>query len=125
MGWLARRESAGGDTALRIRGLVPGFILGFLVMAALRTLGDATLATTGAAFALLPGTSWQNLTTILGSSFAGWLLTAAMASVGLSTNLGMFRQLGLRPLWVGAVVSVGVGALGMGLAILVSPLIRL
>jgi uncharacterized integral membrane protein (TIGR00698 family) len=125
MGWLARRESAGRGTAVRIRGLVPGFILGFLVMAVVRTLGDATLATTGAAFALIPGASWQGLTTILGSTLAGWLLTAAMASVGLSTNIGMFRQLGLRPLWVGAIVAVGVGALGLGLAILVSPLIRL
>lgn len=125
MGWLARRESAGRGTPVRIRGLVPGFILGFLVMAMVRTLGDATLATTGSAFALIPAESWQNLTTLLGSTLAGWLLTAAMASVGLSTNIGMFRQLGLRPLWVGAIVAVGVGALGMGLALLVSPLIRL
>jgi uncharacterized integral membrane protein (TIGR00698 family) len=125
MGWLARRDTAGGDTAIRIRGLVPGFILGFLAMAMVRTLGDATLATTGAAFALIPATSWQDLTTVLGSSLAGWLLTAAMASVGLSTNLGMFRQLGLRPLWVGAIVALGVGALGMGLALLVAPLIPL
>ena len=125
MGWLARKESAGRSTAVRIRGLVPGFVLGFLLMAVMRTLGDATLASTGAAFGLIPEASWQELTTLLGSSLAGWLLTAAMASVGLSTNIGMFRQLGLRPLWVGAIVAVGVGALGLGLAILVSPLITL
>lgn len=125
MGWLARRGSAGRSTAVRIRGLVPGFILGFLLMAVVRTLGDATLASAGAAFAFIPEESWQDLTTLLGSSLAGWLLTAAMASVGLSTNIGMFRQLGLRPLWVGAIVAVGVGALGLGLAILVSPFIRL
>jgi uncharacterized integral membrane protein (TIGR00698 family) len=126
MGWLARNESAGrGAAVVRIRGLVPAFILGFLVMAVVRTLGDATLASLGAAFALIPEASWQQLTTVLGSSLAGWLLTAAMASVGLSTNLGMFRQLGLRPLWVGAIVAIGVGALGLGLAILVSPLISL
>lgn len=125
MGWLAHRESRTGGAAVRVRGLVPAFILGFLGMTIVRTIGDATLASTGLAFGLLPASSWQNITTILGSSIAGWLLTAAMASVGLSTNLGMFRQLGLRPLWVGAIVALGVGSLGMVLALVVAPLVRL
>lgn len=126
LGWMAAREgTAAGGTGVRVRGLVPGFVLGFLAMAILRTIGDSTAASTGAAFGVLDPASWESLTLVLGSTAAGWLLTIAMASVGLSTRFSMFRQLGLRPLWVGAIVALGVGALGMILALLLAPYVAI
>jgi uncharacterized membrane protein YadS len=44
-----------------------------------------------------------------------------MASVGLTTRLGVFRGLGLRPLYLGALAATLVGALSLALAAAVGP----
>ncbi|MGH9458836.1 MAG: YeiH family protein [Thermoanaerobaculia bacterium] len=123
LGWLAHRRAAHAPEARRpsLASLVPLFVLGFVAMALARTLGDLTLARTGAAFGILDAAMWQNLTRLLGDTVSGWLLATAMAGVGLSIDFRMFRQLGARPLALGALVAIAVGALGMVLATLVAP----
>lgn len=103
----------------------PLFIAGFVGMAIVRTIGDLTLAHGGAAFGVIDPTGWSRLTALLGSTISGWLLTIAMAGVGLSTDLSAFRALGARPLWLGAIVALAVGALGLILALLVAPFVHL
>jgi uncharacterized membrane protein YadS len=44
-----------------------------------------------------------------------------MASVGLTTRLSVFRGLGLKPLYLGALAATLVGAVSLGLAALVGP----
>ncbi|HUP65315.1 MAG TPA: putative sulfate exporter family transporter [Thermoanaerobaculia bacterium] len=130
LGWLAaRRRGAGGEETSAARAswstLVPLFVLGFLGMALIRTLGDLSIRRGGTAFGLIEPADWLRLTDLLGSSISGWLLATAMAAVGLSTNLAAFRKLGSRPLWLGALVALAVGALGLVLALAVAPFVRL
>jgi uncharacterized membrane protein YadS len=70
---------------------------------------------------MLSAESWSALTTLLGSTVSGWLLATALAALGLSIRFSMFRRLGPRPLLLGAVVALAVGAVGMALALLVVP----
>lgn len=88
---------------------VPLFVLGFLAMSLVRTIGDASPR----AFAVLERSSWQH---VLGdaSDASASLLTVAMAAVGLSTGLAQLKRLGLRPLLVGLVAALTVGVVSCG-----------
>jgi len=92
--------------------LFPLFILGFLVFAAIRTVGDATLDESGAAWGLWNSAGWDALT----ATIRGWaesFLAMAMAGVGLGTRLAHLRGLGLKPFYVGLAASVSVGAVSL------------
>jgi len=102
-----RRESDGGSA--RRPGfleLVPLFVFGFIGMAALRTIGDLGDAPFGG---LLAPESWESIIRGAGT-LSAWCLTVAMASVGLGTHLRRLRGLGARPLAVGLVAALLVGA---------------
>jgi uncharacterized integral membrane protein (TIGR00698 family) len=72
---------------LDYRKLVPTFIWGFLILAALRTLG------------LLPALTWERLAARIPiSEAANWLLTLAMAAIGLEVNLRLLARTGGRAL---------------------------
>ncbi len=100
--------------------LIPGFVLGFLAMALLRTLGVAA--------GLLPQsvshpgelqTAAAFLKTV--DEMSKFLILMALTGVGLNTNLGSLRRLGLKPLLVGTSVAILLAALSLAL-ILYSPL---
>jgi uncharacterized integral membrane protein (TIGR00698 family) len=98
--------------------LVPVFIIGFVAMAVVRTIGDATLQSTGAAFGLWNGAAWSALINQLGDVWASRvLLGTAMAAVGLSTSFAVFKGVGARPFLVGLAGAVVVGAVGMAMAV--------
>src|SRR4030095_281136 len=54
----ARLTGSGGIGAGRVSSLVPGFVIGFLAMAAVRSIGDWTLGRGGAAFGVWDAASW-------------------------------------------------------------------
>ena len=86
----ARREATGQRMSLRrIIGLIPWFLVGFLVVALIRTLGWIP----DAALAAVPHVS-------------GFLIAMAMAGVGLATNPAAIRTAGWRPLALGGILSV-------------------
>ena len=100
--------------------LVPGFVLGFLFMALVRTVGIALnifpqdLTQPGnlqAAAAFLNGVN----------ELSKFLILMALAGVGLNTNVGSLRRIGLKPLLVGTSVAILLAVLSLGL-ILFSPL---
>src|SRR5262249_10230118 len=76
--------------------VVPCVVLGFLGMAALRSLGDLS----SRPLLILDSASWKAL---LGNAdtLSSWCLTIAMASVGLGTGLAKLKGLGLKPFCVG------------------------
>lgn len=85
--------------------LIPGFVLGFVLMALLRTVGVAlgilpqNVAMPGhlyAAAQLLISLDWV-------SKFA---ILMALSAVGLNTDLSSLKQIGLKPLLVGTIVAV-------------------
>jgi uncharacterized integral membrane protein (TIGR00698 family) len=106
--------------------LVPMFVIGFVAMAIARTIGDATLQSTGAAYGLWDAASWNRLTAALGDFWAGRiLLGTAMAAVGLNTSFAVFKGVGVRPFAVGFAGAVVVGTVGMLMAVVFARFVEL
>ena len=88
--------------------LLPLFVLGFLAMAVIRSVGDAMVNAGGSAFVLWDAGTWEAIySTIM--NWAGYLLVVALAGVGLSTNYRSFKGLGLKPFVVGLGAALVVG----------------
>jgi uncharacterized integral membrane protein (TIGR00698 family) len=98
MGLLYRPAAPTGDAGLgtRLRQSVPAFVLGFLAMATLHTLGlfGALRETTGVD--VQAALSWT----------ARALILVALAAVGLSTRVEAMRRTGMTPLAVGLATAV-------------------
>lgn len=107
LAWLHARRG-GQKREVKLADLFPTFVLGFIAMVLLRTAGDA----------YWPGPKWVDTHKFLTETVAVFCLGAALASVGLTTNLRKLRSLGLKPLFVGGCAALLVGCLGMGLATL-------
>src|SRR5687767_4944289 len=121
----AKQIGAGGIGAVTTA-LVPGFVIGFLAMAMLRSIGDATLSSTGLAFGVFSAETWMSITRDLGDFWASQvLLGTAMAAVGLNTNFSVFKGVGLKPFAVGMAGAIVVGAVGMALAVLLGRFVHL
>src|SRR5690625_1609506 len=89
--------------------LVPLFVIGFLVMSLVRTIGDFTVETSSLAFGFLEATSWQTFYESLSSFGSTYMLGMAMASVGLLTDFSAFKNIGIRPFYIGFIAAVSVG----------------
>ncbi|HEX7280791.1 MAG TPA: putative sulfate exporter family transporter [Vicinamibacterales bacterium] len=119
------RAGAGG-VGVVTASLVPGFVIGFVLMALVRTIGDATLGSMGAAFGVFSADAWSSITKELGDFWASQvLLGTAMAAVGLNTNFAVFKGVGLKPFAVGMAGALVVGGVGMTLAILLGRFVHL
>ncbi|NQZ95614.1 MAG: putative sulfate exporter family transporter [Myxococcales bacterium] len=102
------------------RQAVPMFVLGFLALALLRTLGDLSEAPFGGAIESATWGTWIGSA----SALSGWLLAIAMAAVGLGTDLRRLRSLGARPLLVGLAAALAVGGASAVLIRVLAPWIR-
>jgi uncharacterized integral membrane protein (TIGR00698 family) len=80
-----RAEGAG----INARKLIPGFIWGFLALAILQTLH------------LVPAFAWEGGAKLPVSEIGNWLLTLAMAAIGLEVNLRLLARVGGRALLAG------------------------
>jgi uncharacterized integral membrane protein (TIGR00698 family) len=81
-----------------VRRIVPVFIVAFVAAVAANTIG------------LIP-VAWHHGL----SDLSTWMITAALAAIGLSTDVHHIRRAGLRPLALGAVLWVTVGLTSLGL----------
>lgn len=99
---LRAREVAETGPAPRARlnvfRLVPWFLVGFLLIAAINTLG------------LIPVAAHTGLSTL-----SVFLITVALSAIGLSTDLGRFRSAGTKPLLLGALLWIIVTLTSLGL----------
>ncbi|MEM7411821.1 MAG: putative sulfate exporter family transporter [Myxococcota bacterium] len=115
--WHHRRGTApGAGKGVRWHQAVPLFVLAFLGLAAVRTLGDLGDAPFGG---WLTAQSW-NAALDLSADLSAICLALAMAAIGLGTHLRSLRALGARPLMVGFGAAVGIGAvaaLGISLSL--------
>ena len=72
--WLHVRstQAQGGGAKKKTswKALVPGFVIGFVAMAVVRTIGDASLGSGGAAFGIWNADAWRSLTNQLGDYWA-------------------------------------------------------
>src|SRR5699024_10597185 len=95
--------------------LIPLFVIGFLFLALIRTIGDMTLTQLGSAFGFLNESTWESIFNN-GSSFGTtYMLGMAMAGVGLSTNFNMFKGLGVKPFYIGLIAALSVGVVSLTL----------
>jgi len=102
---LHRRQGMGaGRRGASFTQLVPGFVFGFLALTFLRTLGDLG----DRPFGVLSPEIWR-AGVHAADLAAAWLLTFAMAAVGLGTSVTKLRVLGPRPFLVGIAAAVLVG----------------
>ena len=95
---LTARRTQGDRPTVRISRLVPRFLLGFLIVAAANTLG------------LIPGAAHPAL-----SQLSVFLITVALAAVGLSTDVAGLRRAGHRPLVLGGALWIVVSLTSLGL----------
>ncbi|MFC1899470.1 YeiH family protein [Chloroflexota bacterium] len=88
--------------------LFPLFILGFLLMAVIRSVGDAGIQGSGLALNLWRVEQWSAVTVGI-KEWSGYILATAMAGVGLGTSFKSMKGLGIKPFYVGLFSAVLVG----------------
>ena len=112
-----RQESVYIGQPIRYSKLVPGFVVVFLGLAFMRTLGflpEVTLHLTDQ-FVLGGGDRTVDIAGTM-SAAGKWLITGAMAGVGLSTEFRAMKAGGVRPLILGVALAVLMGGLGLVVA---------
>jgi uncharacterized integral membrane protein (TIGR00698 family) len=100
-GYLFRsRRAAGKKVKLNYRELFPMFVLGFVLMALLRTAlaHYGLVGSAKAPMALWPAYQYLDVASV-------WLITIAMAGIGLTTNLGSMKKLGAGGFAVGLITT--------------------
>ncbi len=105
-----RRPSSGQSLLQRTLQVVPLFVIGFLVLTVVRTIGDASARPFGV---VEPG-RWREFLHAM-DWLSTWSLTVVMAAIGLSTNLTQLRRLGFRPFLLGLSGALILGAVSFGL----------
>ncbi len=118
----AQGEGDGGK--ISIAKLLPAFVLGFIAMAVVRSIGDAQVAN-GLAFGIWDADGWKEFTKAVGETWGSRALGTAMAAVGLATSFSVFKGVGLKPFLVGLVGALLVGVIGWGMALLLGGFVKL
>lgn len=99
--------------------LFPLFILGFLFMAILRSVGEAGIQVSGLAMGLWNSEQWADI--IAGAKeWSGYILATAMAGVGLGTSFKSMKRLGIKPFYIGLFSAVLVGLVSLIMLFLLS-----
>lgn len=98
--------------------LFPFFILGFIAMAIIRSVGDYFVLNKSVGSV----ETWNYLTSLI-KHWSGYFLAVAMAGVGLGTDIGKLRQLGAKPFYVGLFAALSVGVVSVILIKILAPLL--
>lgn len=104
---------------------VPIFVLLFLGLSLIRTIGDVTLESTGQAFGLLARSSWERFYEFWSSVGSTYMLGIAMAGVGLSTDFSMFKGLGMKPFYIGLTAAITIGVISLTLVSLFGDFVQI
>ena len=105
---VARAAVAESRPRFNVAKFFPLFIVGFILFAVLRSVGDVTLDASGSALGLFGAEAWTSLY----GGIRRWavnFLVVALAGVGLSTRFGKLKELGFKPFLAGLVAAVVVG----------------
>ena len=104
--------------------LFPLFILGFLFMAAIRSIGDAGVQDGGMAIGLWDSEQWAGVTAGI-KEWSGYILATAMAGVGLGTSFKSMKGLGIKPFYVGLFAAILVGVVSIIMVFLLGRFVSL
>jgi uncharacterized integral membrane protein (TIGR00698 family) len=108
-----RSGSTGNAKKTSWQTVFPLFVVGFIAMTLVRTIGDIGARP----FGVLAPAQWKHGLAIA-EEFSTVAITIVMAAVGLQTDFSRFRKLGLRPLMVGFAAATAVGALSVAMLFL-------
>ena len=100
LAYLAKKDS-NQNNKINIGSIFPYFIIGFLAFGMIRTIGDHFEYQIGSEL-------WNNFTHFIKYS-AELLLIIAMSAVGYNTKLDKFKNLGLKPFYLGFIAAIAVG----------------
>ena len=100
LAYVARKNSK-QNNKINIGSIFPYFIIGFLVFGMIRTIGDQFEYQIGSEL-------WNNFIHYIKFS-AELLLIIAMSAVGYNTKLDKFKNLGLKPFYLGFIAALSVG----------------
>jgi len=103
---------------------LPLFVIGFLIMSVLRSVGDVGISAGGRAFGVWDSTSWTDIYSSL-KTWAEYLLVVALAGVGLSTDLRKLGGLGIKPFYVGLGAALVVGVISFAAISLLGSFVKL
>ena len=106
------KEQGNEKQKLSVFQMFPLFILGFILLGIVRSIGDYGIAISNLAFGLLDVDHWKETISVIKLT-AEYSLGIAMAAVGLSTNLVSLRQLGIKPFYVGFAAALSVGVVSI------------
>jgi uncharacterized integral membrane protein (TIGR00698 family) len=120
--YYTRRAAGEERKSTKITKLLPLFVLGFLILAVLRSIGDAGISVGGKAFGIWQADAWSGIYGFM-KTWAVNLLVVALAGVGLSTRFQILRGLGIKPFLVGLVAALTVGLVSFTTISLLSTLI--
>ena len=104
--------------------LFPLFILGFLFMAILRSIGDAGIQGDSLAMGLWDDGQWAGITSGI-KQWSGYILATAMAGVGLGTSFRNMKGLGIKPFYVGLFAAMMVGVVAIALVFLLGRFVEI
>lgn len=110
MAFRCHREAPCAQQKTDLRTLLPVFILGFLALAVLRSVGDAGLNAGVKALGLWAAPGWKALLEGV-NTWALNFLVMALAGVGLSTRFDRLKGLGFKPFLVGLAAALAVGVM--------------
>lgn len=110
-----REETMSGLTTFTK--IVPPFLMAFLCMSVLRSIGDVTIMTAGSTQAAL---YYDATVSFIGNHVSKYALGTAMAATGLSIDANSLRTVGWRPFALGGASAMLVGGVGCSTALAVS-----
>ena len=106
--YIIRQKQSENKVKPSIASMFPIFILGFILMGLIRTLGDYGIENFETAFGVLQMEQWEKFIHVIRTS-AEYFLAIAMAALGINTNIKSIVGLGMRPFYVGFSAAVCVG----------------
>jgi len=121
--WLHARRAGIERKALPLARLFPLFVVGFLALSLVRTIGQLGLENGGRAFGLFEAPTWKEGVVFFGETVATLALATALAAVGLTTRLAVLKGLGLRPFVVGLAAALVVSLASLALAATFGPML--
>ncbi len=100
----------------------PKFILGFILLSLIRTLGDFGIEQSGVAFWVIGSENWSRLVSVV-KTMANNMFIIALAGVGLTTQFKNFKGLGIKPFIIGLFAAISTGVVSFVLVSLLGGLI--
>ncbi len=113
-----RANRRGGAKRRKLFDLVPLFVIGFLLMTVVRSIGDLG----SRPFGVLEAEQWSQLLAAANVA-SGWCLAMAMTAVGLGTALKKLAHVGWQPFAAGLSAALSVGVISFALIKTLSPLL--